>query len=142
MKYSSFVRPLSSDTLIILAFVKTLHAFLNGLSLVLNHKKVDDAFDKDIQDIKRNIKVFAQHVLAKLDIIELINERPIDVKKLKVSTLHGESDLVVSVENNKIPELSGIAEKVLYNLPNYLTKDEKLYLIALLAEEATKGNNE
>ncbi|MDY0129445.1 MAG: hypothetical protein RBR63_04565 [Methanosarcina vacuolata] len=117
-------------------------AFLNGLSLVLNHKKVDDAFDKDIQDIKRNIKVFAQHVLAKLDIIELINERPIDVKKLKVSTLHGESDLVVSVENNKIPELSGIAEKVLYNLPNYLTKDEKLYLIALLAEEATKGNNE
>ncbi len=117
-------------------------AFLNGMSLIINHKKVDDAFDKDIQDFKRNIKTFAQKVLSKLDIIELINERPVDVKKLKVSTLHGESDIVVSIDNEKVPELSKIAENVLYNLPHQLTKDEKLYLITLLAEEATKENDE
>lgn len=116
--------------------------FLNGMSLVINHKKVDDAFDKDIQDFKRNLNTFAQQVLSKLDIIQIINERPVDVKKLKVSTLHGESDIVVSVNNEKIPELSNIAEKVLYTLPQYLTKDEKLYLIALLAEEASKAHDE
>lgn len=117
-------------------------AFLNGLSLVLNHKKIDDAFDKDIQDFKRNTKAFAQHVLSKLDIIELINKRPVDVKKLKVSTLHGESDVVVSVANEKVPGLSNLADKVLYNFPHNLTKDEKLYLIALLAEEASKEKDE
>lgn len=117
-------------------------SFLNGLSLVLCHKKIDDAFDKDIQDFKRNLNTFAQHVLSKLDIIELINNRPVDVKKLKVSTLHGESDIVVSVENKKVSELSTIADKVLYNLPHDLTKEEKLYLIALLAEETSKENNE
>jgi len=117
-------------------------AFLNGMSLVINHKKVDDAFDKDIQDFKRNIRTFAQKVLSKLDIIELINKRPVDVKKLKVSTLHGESDVVVSVDNEKVPELSNIAENVLYNLPHNLTKEEKLYLIALLAEEASKETDE
>ncbi|MDD3645213.1 MAG: hypothetical protein PHR19_06760, partial [Bacteroidales bacterium] len=116
--------------------------FLNGLSLVINHKKVDDAFDKDIQEFKHNLKTFAQQVLSKLDIIQIINERPVDVKKLKVSTRYGESDVVVSVNNEKIPELSDIAEKVLYNLPQNLTKDEKLYLIALLAEEASKAHDE
>lgn len=117
-------------------------SFLNGVSLVLNHKKVDDAFDKDIQDFKRNSKAFAQHILSKLDIIELINERPVDVKKLKISTLHGESDVVVAVDNERIPELSNIAENVLYNLKHNLTKDEKLYLIALLAEKASKEQDE
>ncbi len=117
-------------------------AFLNGMSLVINHKKVNEAFDKDIQDFKRNIKIFAQKVLSKLDIIELINKRPVDVKKLKVSTLHGESDVVVSVDNEKVPKLSNIAENMLYNLPHNLTKEEKLYLIALLAEEASKETDE
>ena len=117
-------------------------AFLNGISLVINHKKVDDAFDKDIQDFKRNLKTFAQKVLSKLDIIELINQRPVDVKKLKVSTLHGESDIVISVDNEKVPKLSSIAENVLYNLPHNLTREERLYLIAMLAEEASKETDE
>lgn len=117
-------------------------SFLNGLSLVLNHKKIDDAFDKDIQDFKQNIKSFAQHVLSKLDIIELINARPVDIKKLKISTLNGENSIVTSVDNEKISELSKHAESVLYNLPRNLTKEEKLYLIALLAEETSKENDE
>ena len=117
-------------------------SFLNGMSLIINHKKVDDAFDNDIQNFKRNLKTFAQHVLSKLDIIELINERPVDVKKLKISTLHGESDVVVSVDNDKIAELSGIADEVLYTLPRNLTKDQRLYLIALLAEETSKEQDE
>lgn len=117
-------------------------AFLNGLSLILNHKKVDDAFDRDIQDFKQNIRAFAQQILSKLNIIDLINERPIDVKKLKVSTLHGESDIIVSVENQKVSELSNLAEKMLYNLPSTLTKSEKLYLIALMVEEAARDIRE
>ena len=116
--------------------------FLNGLSLVLNDKKVDDAFDKDIQDFKRNTKRFAQHVLSKLDIIEIINKRPVDVRKLRISTLTGESHIIASVKNEKKPELMKLVETVNYNLPNNLTKEEKLYLIALLAEEAAKENDE
>lgn len=117
-------------------------SFLNGISLVLMHKKIDDAFDNDVLDLKRRIKSFAQHILSKLDIIELMNERQVDVKKLTVSALNSENNMVVSVDNKKILELSKHAENILYNFPHNLSKDEKLYLIALLAEEASKENDE
>jgi len=116
--------------------------FLNGLALIINHKKIDDSFDKDIRDFKRNLKDFAQKLLSKLNVSELINNRPIDVKKLKISTVHGESDVVVSVDNDKLPELSSIAESLLYNIPHNLTKDEKLYLIAMLAETTSRDQDE
>jgi len=114
--------------------------FLNGLALVLIGKKVDDAFDHDIKELERNIYTFANKVLSKLDIVELINKRPVDVKKLKITTIDGDSNLIATVEKSKLDELSGMAEDILYNLKSQtLTKDEKLYLITLLAEEAIKG---
>lgn len=116
--------------------------FLNGLSLVLQYKKVDDAFDKDINDLKQYINSFAIRVLSKLDIVELINNRPVDVKKLKISTINGDNNLVMTVKNEKLSELSNIAVKVSYDLPHNLTKDEKLYLITLMLEEATKDMSE
>lgn len=116
--------------------------FLNGLSLVLQYTKVDDAFDKDINDLKQYINSFATRVLSKLDIVELINNRPVDVKKLKISTLNGDNNLVMTVKNEKLPELSNLAVKISYDLPRNLTKDEKLYLITLMLEEATKDMSE
>lgn len=117
-------------------------SFLNGLSLVLNNQKVDDAFDKDINDLKQEINSLANQVLSKLDIVELINNRPVDVKKMKITTVNGDNNLIVTVDKDKLSELSGIADKLLYTLPTSLTQDERLYLITLMAEEALKGNNE
>lgn len=117
-------------------------SFLNGLSLVLNHKKVDDAFDHDIKDLKQNIDIFANRVLSKLDIVELINKRPVDVKKLKISTVEGDSNLVMTVDKKKLPKLSQKADELLYTLEQNLSKDEKLYLITMMAEKTLRGSSE
>jgi len=117
-------------------------SFLNGLSLVLNHKKVDDAFDHDIKDLKQNIHTFANGVLSKLDIVELINKRPVDVKKLKISTVDGDSNLVMTVDKKKLPKLSETADELLYTLEQNLSKDEKLYLITMMAEKTLRGSSE
>lgn len=110
-------------------------SFLNGLSLVLNFKKLDEAFDHDVKNLKQNIYVFANKVLSKLEITEIINKRPVDVKKLKISTINGDNHLIMTVDKKKLSELSKKAEKLLYNLEQNLTKDEKLYLITLMAEK-------
>jgi len=117
-------------------------SFLNGLSLVINYKKVDDAFDHDIKDFKQNINTFSNRVLSKLDIVELINKRPVDVKKLKISTVEGDSNLVMTVDKNKLAKLSKKADELLYTLDQNLTKDEKLYLITMMAEKTLRGNSE
>lgn len=117
-------------------------SFLNGLSLVLNHKKVDDAFDHDIKVLKQNIQTFANRVLSKLDIVELINKRPVDVKKLKISTVDGDSNLIMTVDKKKLPKLSETADELLYTLEQNLSKDEKLYLITMMAEKTLKGSSE
>ena len=117
-------------------------SFLNGLSLVLNHKKIDDAFDHDVKDFKQNINVFSNRVLSKLDIVELINKRPVDVKKLKISTIEGDSNLVMTVDKKKLPTLSQKADELLYTLEQNLTKDEKLYLITMMAEKTLRGSSE
>ena len=117
-------------------------SFLNGLSFVLNYKKVDDAFDHDIKDLKQNINTFANRVLSKLDIVELINKRPVDIKKLKISTIDGDSNLVMTVDKKKLPKLSKKADELLYTLEQNLTKDEKLYLITMMAEKTLRGSSE
>lgn len=117
-------------------------SFLNGLSLVLIYKKVDDAFDHDVNNLKQNISKFASRVLSKLDIVEIINNRPVDVKKLKISTVNGEKNFVTTVDKKKMPQLREKANNLLYNLEQTLTKDEKLYLITLMAEQAIKENSE
>lgn len=67
--------------------------------------------------------------MSKLDIAQLIDNRPIDVKKLQISTINGDDSLVMTVHKEKIEELSRKAEIFVYDLPHNLTKDEKLYLI-------------
>jgi energy-coupling factor transporter ATP-binding protein EcfA2 len=117
-------------------------SFLNGLSLVLTYKKVDEAFDHDISNLKQNIDLFANRVLSKLDIVEIINNRSVDVKKLKISTIDGNKNLVMTVDKKKISDLREKADELLYNLKQSLTKDEKLYLITLMAENAIKEQDE
>ena len=117
-------------------------SFLNGLSLVLIYKKVDEAFDHDVTDLKQNIDIFANRILAKLDIVEIINKRSVDVKKLKISTIDGDKNLVMTVDKKKVSSLSKTADELLYNLEQTLTKDEKLYLITLMAEQAIKEKDE
>ena len=117
-------------------------SFLNGLSLVLTYKKVDEAFDHDVINLKQNINIFANRILSKLDIVEIINKRLVDVKKLKISTIDGDKNLVITVDNKKVLSLRKIADALLYNLEQTLTKDEKLYLITLMAEQAIKEKDE
>lgn len=117
-------------------------SFLNGLSLVLTYKKVDEAFDHDVNNLKENINTFASRVLSKLDIVEIINKRSVDVKKLKISTINGDKNLVMTVDKKKMPILRQKADNLLYNLEQTLTKDEKLYLITLMAEQAIKEKDE
>ena len=110
-------------------------SFLNGLSLVLVNQRVEDAYDHDIKDLKQKINKFANRILSKIDIVELINKRPVDVKKLKISTIDGDSNLVMTVDKKKLVKLSKTADELLYTLGENLTKDEKLYLITLMAEK-------
>jgi len=117
-------------------------SFLNGLSLVLIDQKVEDAYDHDIKNLKLNINKFANRVLSKLDIVELINKRPVDVKKLKISTVDGDSNLVMTVDKKKLPKLSQKADELLYTLEQNLSKDEKLYLITVMAEKTLRGSSE
>lgn len=114
-------------------------SFLNGLSLVLIHKKVDESFDHDVESLKQKIDLFANQVLSKLNIVEIINKRLVDVKKLKISTIDGDKNLVMTVDNKKVPSLRKTADEFLYNLEEILSKDEKLYLITLMAEKISKG---
>jgi len=116
--------------------------FVTLLSLVLTYKKVDEAFDHDISNLKQNIDLFANRVLSKLDIVEIINNRSVDVKKLKISTIDGNKNLVMTVDKKKISDLREKADELLYNLKQSLTKDEKLYLITLMAENAIKEQDE
>lgn len=113
-------------------------SFLNGMSLVLNFKKLDEAFDHDVKELKQNINLFANKVLSKLDIVEIINKRAVDVKKLKITTIDGDDNIIMTVDKKKVLELSKKADNILYNLEHNLTKDEKLYLITMLAEKALK----
>lgn len=109
-------------------------SFLNGLSLVLVNQKVEDAYDHDIKDLKQKINKFANRILSKLDILELIDNRPVDVKKLKISTVDGDNSLVMTVDKTKVAELSKTADGIVYDLSKNLTKDEKLYMITLMME--------
>ncbi|MCP4522864.1 MAG: hypothetical protein GY828_01460 [Candidatus Gracilibacteria bacterium] len=118
-----------------------IRSFLNGLSLVLNNKKVDNAFDHDIKELKNSINKFSNRLLSKLDIVELINKRPVDIKKLKISTVDGDENLIMTVEKEKIQKLDKSADNILKKLDKNLTKDEMLYLITMLAEKTLKENN-
>jgi energy-coupling factor transporter ATP-binding protein EcfA2 len=118
-----------------------IRSFLNGVSLVLNNKKVDIAFDHDIKDLKHNISIFANRLLSNIDIVDLINKRPVDVKKLKISTLNGDNNLVMMVDKEKISQLGKKADDMLKSFEPNLTKDEKLYLITMMAEKTLQDNN-
>ena len=118
-----------------------IRSFLNGLSLVLVNKKVDNAFDHDIKELKNNINKFANRILSKLDIVELINKRPVDIKKLKISTVDGDDNLIITVDKEQIPKLNKNADDILKKMDKKLTKDEMLYLITMLAEKTLKENN-
>ncbi len=114
-------------------------SFLNGLSLVLVNQKVEDSYDHDIKDLKQKINKFANRILSKLDIIELINNRPVDVKKLKISTVDGDNSLIMTVDKTKVAELSKTADGIVYDLSKKLTKDEKLYMITLMMESVRES---
>jgi len=118
-----------------------LRSFLNGLSSILSHKKIDNAFDHDITELKKLIYKFSSQVLTKIDIVELINNRPVDVKKLKISTIKGDNHLVMMVEKGKILSLGKKASEILKTIEGNYTPDEQLYLITSMAEKAIKGNN-
>jgi len=90
--------------------------------------------------LKQKIRKFADGVLSKLDIVELINNRPVDVKKLKISTVDGDNTLLMTINKTKIPELSKKAEEIVYDLSNKLTKDEKLYLITLMMDSVRESS--
>ena len=117
-------------------------SFLNGLSLVLIYKKVDEAFDHDVTNLKQKIDIFANKILSKLDIVEIINKRQVDVKKLKISTIDGDNNLIMTVDKKRVANLRETADELLYNLEQTLTKDEKLYLITLMAEKTVKEKDE
>ena len=118
-----------------------MRSFLNGLSLVLNHKKIDNAFDHDITDLKHNIYEFSNTVLSKLNVIDLINKRPVDIKKLTISGIDSNEHLVISVKKEKVPQLVKQADELLSHLEsNDLSNDEKLYLMTIMAEKL-QGNN-
>jgi len=87
--------------------VVDIRSLLNGLSLELNHKKVDNGYDHDIKELKNNIHEFANKALSKLELIDLINQRTIDVKKISISGIDGIDERIISVEKDKISQLSG-----------------------------------
>jgi len=115
-------------------------SFLNGLSLVLVNQKVEDAYDHDIKNLKQNINKFANAVLSKLDIAQLIDNRPVDVKKLKISTVNGDENIVITVDKKQINLLDKKAKRFVYDLSDKLTKDEKLYLITLMMESVKESS--
>ncbi len=48
----------------------------------------------------------------------------------------------MTVDQKKLPRLSKKADELLYTLEQSLTKDEKLYLITLMAEKTLKDSSE
>lgn len=115
--------------------------FINDLAFILMEKKVSNFFDHDVDSFKRKIDKLSQEILSKVDIVDLIQNQAVEAKKLKITTLNGSIERVVSVEKSKIEKLNSLADQLLDNLDSDLDENEKAYVASLLAEKTWRGNH-
>lgn len=107
----------------------SLREFINGLSIMINEKRIDDCYDSDIRNLKRHLEILARELLSSIDLICLSRDSK-EVRRVKLSLLDKDIDRTIIIENTALSRLNHHIKKIKDVLPKNLSKDERLYIIS------------
>jgi len=113
-------------------------ALIDNIAIILINKKIEDCYDNDINILKDKLKIVANKILSKLELIDIASETK-DVRKISLASFDASLDRVISIDKQKLDTINQELEKLKKSLPNNFTQEEKLYLISQLLNEELKN---
>ena len=108
--------------------------YINGVSIIINEKNIDDSYDNDILNLKYHLKSLGKELLSSIEISNLAGENK-EVRKLKLSLLEKEVDETIIIEKKRLDQLNNYTKKIRKNIPNNLNKNQRLYILSELIKE-------
>ncbi|WP_152632546.1 hypothetical protein [Aliarcobacter butzleri] len=112
---------------------------IDGLSMILIRKKLEQCYDNDITQFKEKIKEYAEKLLSKLELTDIAHENQ-DIRKISLTSLNENLNKIVSINKNEIDRINKKVAEMKKLIPEDYTKDQKLYLISQLLNK--EFNNE
>lgn len=113
--------------------------FVDGLSMILIRKKLEQCYDNDITQFKNKLNEYAEKLLSKLELIDIANGNR-DVRKISLTSLDKSLNRIISINKNEIDRIDKKVNEIRKSIPKDFTNDQKLYLISQLLNE--EFNNE
>ncbi|CAM3936126.1 hypothetical protein [Arcobacter cloacae] len=113
--------------------------FVDGLSMILIRKKLEQCYDNDVTQFKEKLSEYAEKLLSKLELTDIAQENQ-DVRKISLTSLDKSLNKIISINKNEIDRIDKKVAEIKKSIPNNFTNDQKLYLISQLLNE--EFNNE
>ena len=113
--------------------------FVDGLSMILIRKKLEQCYDNDVTQFKNKLNEYAEKFLSKLELIDIAKEDQ-DVRKISLTSLDKSLNRIISINKNEIDRINKKVVEIKKSIPKDFTNDQKLYLISQLLNE--EFNNE
>lgn len=113
--------------------------FVDGLSMILIRKKLEQCYDNDVTQFKSKLKTYSKELLEKLELTDIVNEEQ-DIRKISLTSLDKSLNKIVSINKSEIDIIDKKVVEMKELIPTNYTNDQKLYLISQLLNE--EFNNE
>lgn len=113
--------------------------FVDGLSMILIRKKLEQCYDNDVTQFKEKLGEYAEKLLSKLELTDIAQENQ-DVRKISLTSLDKSLNKIISINKNEIDRIDRKVAEIKKSIPSDFTNDQKLYLISQLLNE--EFNNE
>lgn len=113
--------------------------FVDGLSMILIRKKLEQCYDNDVTQFKNKLNEYAEKLLSKLELTDIAKENQ-DVRKISLTSLDKSLNRIISINKNEIDRIDEKVAEIKKSIPKDFTNNQKLYLISQLLNE--EFNNE
>jgi len=113
--------------------------FVDGLSMILIRKKLEQCYDNDVTQFKEKLGEYAEKLLSKLELTDIAQENQ-DVRKISLTSLDKSLNKIISINKNEIDRIDKKVTEIKKSISGDFTNDQKLYLISQLLNE--EFNNE
>jgi hypothetical protein len=120
-------------------YANSIVEFVDGLSMILIRKKLEQCYDNDVTQFKNKLNEYAEKLLSKLELTDIAKENQ-DVRKISLTSLDKSLNRIISINKNEIDRIDEKVAEIKKSIPKDFTNNQKLYLISQLLNE--EFNNE
>lgn len=112
---------------------------VDGLCVILIRKKISQCYDDDIIQFKEVLAQYAQKLLSKLELTDIVQEDK-DIRKISLTSLDDNLNKIITINKSDIDMIDEKVSEIKSIIPSDYTEDQKLYLISqLLNKELNNG---